>query len=242
MHRAQSVSSAIAGLVVIGLSIAGAGCASHKASAPGVRFGTGDSTDASACQSICAASAACGDAPEVCEPKCRDWLVTRARPGIASATARCAVPRIDGVCVDSQYARAAASALVACIDEAGRGALRKDQTALLLAARAICERGARCNDASSEEADQCVEKITVAPRVPKGLGIFGAMKPALVQQFAACMADSTCGPSGGASSCFGEMLGEDSGDETDGEGDTDAPTTPMKPPQPTKGDGQGTTI
>lgn len=240
MHRAQSVSSVVSGLIGLGLLVAGAGCASHKAGSPGAKVAKGDATDASACQTICAASAACGDAPEVCEPKCRDWLVTRSRPGIASATARCAVPRIDGVCADSQYARAAATALVACIDEAGRVALKKDHSALLVAARAICERGARCNDASPAEADQCVEKIAAAPRVPKGLGIFGAMKPALVQRFAACMADSTCGPSGGASSCFGEMLGEDGEGDSDG-GDDEAPAAPVKPVKPSN-DAPGTKI
>lgn len=169
----------------------------------------GEPVDTNACTHICAASAACGEAVESCEPKCRDWLVNRSRPGIATATAKCAVPRIDDACTARAYERAAATALVGCIDEAGTASLLVDREPLLVAARAICERGARCNDASPDDADRCISKIADAPRIPKGLGIFGAIKPELVERFADCMATSQCGDSGGAGACFGEMLGED---------------------------------
>ena len=218
-------------VVLAGIVAAGSGCASSKKTAV-AKAPPGDPIDANACEHICAASAACGDAPSTCEPKCRDWLVNRSRPGIATATAKCAVPRIDGVCAKHEYARAAASALVACIDEAGRAALKVDNRALVVAARAICDRGARCNDASEEDADRCVEKITFGNKVPKGLGIFGAIKPDLVERFASCMAESSCGSQSGASACFGEMLGEDDDEEQgDDDGDGVAPqkATPETP-------------
>jgi len=218
------------GAVTVVIAAGVLGCASHKG-ATNAKGGSGEVADAGACTKICEASAACGDAADVCVPKCQDWLVTRSRPGIAGETARCAVPRIDGVCANHEYARAAATALVSCIDEAGRKALAVDKTSLFVAARAICERGARCNDASDEDAANCVEKITATNHVPRGLGIFGAMKPALVQRFAQCMSMSACGPEGGASACFGEMLGEDDstepGDEDEG---TPATPPPKKPP------------
>jgi hypothetical protein len=215
-------------VVILAGIVVASGCASSKKTAV-AKAPPGDPIDANACEHICAASAACGDAPSTCEPKCRDWLVTRSRPGIATATAKCAVPRIDGVCAKHEYARAAASALVACIDEAGRAALKVDNSALLVAARAICDRGARCNDASEEDADRCVEKITYGNKVPKGLGIFGAIKPDLVERFASCMAESPCGSQTGASACFGEMLGEDDDESVDDGGDEAAPP----PPKPT---------
>lgn len=211
---------------LLGLS----GCASSKR-ATTAKAPAGDPIDANACEHICAASAACGDAPSTCEPKCRDWLVARSRPGIATATAKCAVPRIDGACAKHEYAHTAASALVACIDEAGRAALKVDNSALVVAARAICQRGARCNDASEEDADRCVEKITFANKVPKGLGIFGAIKPSLVERFASCMAESACGSQSGASACFGEMLGEED-DDDNGDGDEAQPPAPKVPEGP----------
>ena len=217
MDRWQSFRSVV--LVVLGAG-AIAACAHKGATTPKSEIADGD-----ACARICAASAACGDSLDACQPKCQDWLVERSRPGIASETARCAVPRIGGVCASHEYARAAATALVSCIDEAGRKALATDKTSLFIAARAICDRGARCNDASSEEAALCVDKITA--KIPRGLGIFGAMKPALVQRFAQCMSMSECGAEDGASSCFGEMLGDESGEPGD---EDETPATPNEKP------------
>lgn len=234
MQRTMSL-----GFAVITVGLVMAGCASHKGQAVAAKHGTAEVADGSACAKICEASAACGDSPDQCEPKCQDWLVARSRPGIATETARCAVPRIDGVCANDQKARAAATALVTCIDEAGRKALNADKTALLVAARAICERGARCDDRSPEDAASCVEKLTHAPRIPRGLGIFGAMKPALVQRFAQCMSTSACGSEdGGSSSCFGEMLGEESDDGADDDDSTPAtPVKPVKPPTSSEDEG-----
>jgi hypothetical protein len=220
-------------------------CTSHKGATNG-KGGTAVA-DGSACAKICEASAACGDTPEVCEPKCQDWLVARARPGIATETALCAVPRIDGVCANHEYARAAATALVSCIDEAGRKALASDKTSLFVAARAICEHSVRCNDDPDDPHPEemtvnCVDKITNAKRIPRGLGIFGAMKPALVQRFAQCMAMSACGPGGGASACFGEMLGEE--DDGTPDDDDESPATPptAKPPVEEQPETPGTKI
>jgi hypothetical protein len=215
-------------------------CTSHK----GATNGKGGTVvaDGSACAKICEASAACGDTPEVCEPKCQDWLVARARPGIATETALCAVPRIDGVCANAETARVAATALVSCIDEAGRKALAKDKTSLFVAARAICEHSVRCNDAPEEKTVECVQQITNSKRIPRGLGIFGAMKPALVERFAQCMAMSACGPGGGASACFGEMLGEE--DDGTPDEDDETPATPPngKPPVEEQPETPGTKI
>ncbi len=196
-------------LITFGAFFASLACASSRGKA--VARPPGEPIDTNACTHICAASAACGEAVEACEPKCRDWLVNRSRPGIATATAKCAVPRIDEAWRVGCSERAAASALVGCIDEAGKASLLVDREPLVLAARAICERGARCNNASLAEANRCVAKITDAPKIPKGLGIFGAIKPELVERFASCMASSQCGDNGGAGACFGEMLGEEEG-------------------------------
>lgn len=220
------------------------GCASSHKPPQSAKL-QGEPVDGSACAHICAASAACGDSLDSCEPKCREWLVNRSRPGIATATAKCAVPRIGGVCSSDEGQRSAASALVSCIDEAGRAALKVDPTALLVAARAICERGARCHDQSPADAERCVQKITYGARVPRGLGIFGAIKPELVQRFAQCMSDSSCAAAGGASSCFGEMLGEDPDDHDDqGDDEDDDDSMPPPPPPKTPEDGTkgGTTI
>ena len=236
MHRfAKPLSRLVAVVVSAGVVI---GCASHKG-ASNAKGGT-EVADGSACSKICQASAACGDTPEVCEPKCQDWLVARSRPGIATETALCAVPRIDGVCANHEYARAAATALVSCIDEAGRKTLATDKSSLFVAARAICERGARCNDASEEDAVKCVDKITSTNHIPRGLGIFGAMKPALVQRFAQCMSMSACGPEGGASACFGQMLGEE--DDGTPDEDDETPSAPEKPPVEEQPETPGTKI
>lgn len=167
--------------------------------------GTAAVADGDACARICDASAACGDQNERCLSRCTEWLVKRSRPGIASATAKCAVPRIDDAC-EADAARGAARALVSCVDEAGRDALSSDKKTLLVAVRAICERGARCGGGSAKDAERCTARIVGAPGTPKGLGIFGAIKPALVGEFASCLQTSSCGPSGTV--CFGAMLGE----------------------------------
>jgi hypothetical protein len=187
-----------------------------------VNSGKGDS---SACAEICDASAACGDAPQTCVSRCNEWLIRRSRPGIAKTAAACAVPRIDNAC-EKDTSRAAAKALVACVDDAGRDALRKDKTSLLTAARAICERGARCGGGSTKEAGKCVERITSQNPPPRGLGIFGAVKPELVEEFASCMQSSECGPGGAV--CFGEMLGETGGDDVE-EAPKSSPVTPTVP-------------
>lgn len=176
--------------------------------------------DGDACGRICEASAACGDSSDRCMARCNEWLIKRSRPGIATATARCAVPRIDDAC-ESEETRGAAHALVSCVDEAGRSALVSDKTTLVVAARAICERGARCSGGSVTEAAACVQRIVNAPAAPKGLGIFGAIKPALVSEFAACLQSSVCGAAGTA--CFGAMLGET------GLGGKGAPPLPQAP-------------
>lgn len=180
-------------------------------------------SDAAACTEICDASAACGDSQNTCVARCNEWLIQRSRPGIAKSAAACAVPRIDNAC-EKDASRAAAKALVACVDDAGRATLRKDASTLLVAARAICERGARCAGGSAKEANNCVERITSANPPPRGLGIFGAIKPKLVDEFASCMQTSECGP--GGAMCFGEMLGETGGADED-----EAPkSTPVTPP------------
>ena len=209
MHRSgvwgSMMVSMMAGGCVIGL-----GCsAGRPVSTPTAKIQSA-AADGDACQQICEASAACGDSPNTCAPRCNEWLVQRSRPGIAGAAARCAVPRIDSVCGEHDASKGAATALVACIDEAGRQALTRDNHSLLVAARAICERGVRSSDDGHGDADteSCVERITVG-NIPRGLGIFGAVKPELVERFASCMDTSECsGGSAGASSCFGEMLGE----------------------------------
>jgi hypothetical protein len=178
-------------------------------------------SDVSACSQICDASAACGDSPMTCQSRCNEWLVKRSRPGIAGTAAKCAVPRIGNAC-EQEASRAAAKALVACVDDAGRQALTKDKSTLLVAARAICERGARCGDGGTKETTKCVDRIAAQNPPPRGLGIFGAMKPELVEDFAACMEMSECGEGGAV--CFGEMLGE-SGDEAPA---VPAPSAPPK--------------
>lgn len=162
-------------------------------------------SDTAACVEICDASAACGDSSMSCQERCNEWLVKRSRPGIANSAAKCAVPRIGDAC-EQEASRAAAKALVSCVDDAGRAALVKDKSTLLVAARAICERGARCAGAGAKETNHCIDRITKATPPPRGLGIFGAMKPELVDEFADCMQTSECGPAGAV--CFGEMLGE----------------------------------
>lgn len=190
-------------------------------------------SDVSACSEICDASAACGDSPATCEARCREWLVKRSRPGIAGTAARCAVPWIGNAC-EQEASRAAAKALVACVDDAGRQALVKDKSTLLVAARAICERGARCGGGGANETSHCVDRITGANPPPRGLGIFGAMKPELVSDFADCMQSSECGPGGAV--CFGEMLGE-SGDAPGAPESGGAPSRPPAetPPPPVEG-------
>ncbi len=182
-------------------------------------------TDTKACAQICDASAACGDTEERCLTRCTEWLVKRSRPGIASATARCAVPRIDDAC-GTDAARGAARALVSCVDEAGRTALVSDKKTLFVAARAICERGARCQGGSPTDANSCIQRIVNAPAAPKGLGIFGAIKPTLVTEFATCLQTSGCGQAGAV--CFGSMLGETG---VEGPDDDEAPSVPP-PEQP----------
>jgi hypothetical protein len=150
--------------------------------------------------------------------------VKRSRPGIAGTTAKCAVPRIGDAC-EQEESRAAAKALVSCVDDAGRAALVKDKSTLLVAARAICERGARCGG-PGVDTSRCIERITKANPPPRGLGIFGAMKPDLVEDFADCMQSSECGPAGAA--CFGEMLGE----ESETSPDVAPPEGQPLPPQP----------
>ena len=184
------------------------------------------SGDSSACSEICDASAACGDSPQTCVARCNEWLIRRSRPGIAKSAAACAVPRIDNAC-EKDASRAAAKALVACVDDAGRDALRKDKSTLLVAARAICERGARCGGGSANEASKCVDRIASANPPPRGLGIFGAIKPDLVKEFASCMESSACGPGGAV--CFGEMLGE-SGESHEHGAPDGTPVTPPSPP------------
>lgn len=186
--------------------------------------------DRAACDDICSASAACGDEPKECLTRCQEWLVKRSRPGIASATAKCAVPRIDLAC-EEDAEKGAARALVMCVDQAGREELRGDKKALLTAARAICERGARCNGGDAGDAKLCVDKITASEPAPKGLGIFGAIRPEHVQQFASCMQTTECGPA--AAVCFGEMLGEDV-EEPDSAPAADEPPVDTEAPGTTK--------
>jgi hypothetical protein len=185
--------------------------------------------DVAACSEICEASAACGDAPDVCRSRCNEWLVKRSRPGIAGVTAKCAVPRIDNAC-ETDASRAAAKALVSCVDDAGRAALAKDKSTLLVAARAICERGARCGGGAGHETTSCVERITKQNPPPRGLGIFGAMRPEIVNDFASCMKSSECGAGGAV--CFGEMLGE-SGEDSESPEPSAPPTEPV--PSPAEG-------
>jgi len=205
------------------------GDAAKAAAAPG----TAKVADGQACAQICDASAACGDTSNQCLSRCNEWLVKRSRPGIASATAKCAVPRIDDACSEDA-AQGAARALVSCVDEAGRSALASDKKTLLVAARAICDRGVRCGGGSPKDASYCVQRIVGAPSTPKGLGIFGAIKPTLVSEFASCLQTSGCGP--GGSECFGAMLGETGahpGEEPDeGDGQQAPPAVPAKPATP----------
>jgi hypothetical protein len=219
------------GLVVSMGCVIGLGCSSSRPTATPSAKARVVAADGDACQQICEASAACGDSPDTCAPKCNEWLIQRSRPGIAGAAARCAVPRIDSVCGEHDSAKGAATALVSCIDEAGRQALTHDNHSLLVAARAICDRGVRCSDGGGghgdADAQSCVERITVG-NIPRGLGIFGAVKPELVERFALCMDASECGGGqAGASSCFGEMLGEQHG-----KGHKSAPPTDDVGPTP----------
>jgi hypothetical protein len=188
----------------------------------GPKVAANKSSDATACSEICDASAACGDSPQSCTARCNEWLVRRSRPGIAGTAAKCAVPRIDNAC-EKDAARAAAKALVSCVDDAGRDALRKDNSTLLVAARAICERGG-----GVKETTKCVERIAKANPPPRGLGIFGAIKPELVEDFASCMQSSECGPGGAV--CFGEMLGETGEDAGDPSEEPAPKSTPATPP------------
>jgi hypothetical protein len=160
-------------------------------------------TDNEACDRICTSSVACGDSQQVCKPKCNDWLVSRSRKGVARAVARCAIPRIDSTCAE-HGSGSASEELVACIGEVGRKALGEDRSPLLIAGRAICNRDSRCAGGTAEDARACYSKLT-SGSVHDGLLIFGAIKPALVERFAACMDESECQDDAG---CFGQMLGE----------------------------------
>ncbi|GAC1583631.1 MAG: hypothetical protein NVS3B20_13850 [Polyangiales bacterium] len=201
MHR--SCVFVIALLSLVGCSAGRKVSSSQRAQASAV-----DTIDARACDRICEASAACGDSAQACAMKCNEWLVERSRPGIASAAAKCAVPRIDSVCeAPDSTTKGAVGALVSCIDEAGRSALRHDNASLVVAARALCERGARCGEGGADDAEHCIQSISQSS-IPRGLGIFGAIKPELVRRFAVCMGASDCGTNSGASACFGDMLGD----------------------------------
>jgi hypothetical protein len=179
--------------------------------------------DASACAKICEASQACGDAPATCTHKCNAWLVERSRTGIARQTATCAVPRIESACA-KDAARGAARALVNCVDEAGRTALRKDKQSLVVAAHAICARGARCGGGNSSDASACVDRMINSSPTPRGLGIFGAVRPEVVKDFASCMEASPC--EGSPAACFAGMMGEE---VMDSEEQTPAQPPPERP-------------
>jgi hypothetical protein len=163
-------------------------------------------SDTDACNKICEASRACGDSTEECAHKCNSWLVERSRTGIARQTATCAVPRIENACA-KDASRGAARALVNCVDDAGRTALSKDKKSLVVAAHAICARGARCGGGSQGDAAACVEKIMSSSPMPRGLGIFGATRPEIVKDFASCMDASPC--DGSPAVCFAGMMGEE---------------------------------
>jgi len=165
----------------------------------------GSLDDASACEKICAASEACGDTVEACAPKCNAWLVERSPKGIAQQTAVCAVPRIERACIHESDV-GAARALVTCVDEAGRNALKKNNANLVVAAHAICERGARCAGASEGDAAVCVQRIVNREKAPPGMGLFGAVRPDVVRDFAKCLQAVSC--SGNPSVCFAGMMGE----------------------------------
>lgn len=163
-------------------------------------------SDADACKKICDASRACGDSTEECTHKCNSWLVERSRTGIARQTATCAIPRIENACAQDA-SRGAARALVNCVDDAGRTALRKDKQSLVVAAHAICARGARCGGGNQGDAAACVDKIISSSPMPRGLGIFGATRPEIVKDFASCMDASPC--DGSPAACFAGMMGEE---------------------------------
>lgn len=215
-------------------SFATVGCSSKSNTAPAkspVAQNGSPAVDVQACARICEASSACGDEKQACQSKCNDWLIERSRAGIAQQAATCAVPRIESACA-AEATRGAARALVMCVDEAGRNALRNDKSTLLVAAKAICERGARCGGGSAEEAQACVARLASASPTPRGLGIFGAVKPGFVGQFASCMQSSDCSES--AAGCFAAMMGESVEDE--GAEPNQSPASPgpqMSMPAPT---------
>ncbi|MGZ3421817.1 MAG: hypothetical protein ACXVEF_17995 [Polyangiales bacterium] len=185
------------------------GCSEPSAPAPKTPQSGSQKTatdDASACDRICEASEACGDATPECTQKCNAWLVKRSRSGIARQTAACAVPRIERACANDASI-GAARALVNCVDDAGRNALRNDNQALVVAVHAICERGARCGGGGQGDATACVDRVVKASPTPRGLGIFGAIRPEIVKDFASCMQKTSC--NGSSAACFANMLGED---------------------------------
>jgi hypothetical protein len=210
--------------------------AAQAPAAPAARGGGPTVTDGDACPKICAASESCGG-DDACQRKCSDWLITRGRPGIAAATATCAIGRIERACTREPDPRVAAVALVTCIDEAGRAALKGDRRALFVAARAICDRGARCGDGSKDDADECVQGMAEGERIPRGLGLFGAFKPEILADFRKCMDTTACTAENDVG-CLGEMLGgaranlpsaepsEGPGDENEPPKTKAAPTTP----------------
>ncbi len=234
--RSKSTGARVIGASLVLSFVALGACASQErgqsaAKAPdSTGGGPAVAQDEAACDDICSASVACGDEPKECHTRCQEWLVKRSRPGIARATAKCAVPRIDLAC-EQDAEKGAARALVLCVDQAGREELRTDRKALMTAARAICERGARCNGGDAGDAKRCVEKIAASEPAPKGLGIFGAIRPEHVQQFASCMQTTECGPA--AAVCFGEMLGEDL-EQPDSAPAADEPPVDEAPPGTTE--------
>lgn len=212
MHRLAFALASV--LVLVSLSACSSGAPKPAAlggaaAAPSARGGGPGAVlaDGDACPRICAASASCGE-DGACLVKCSDWLVTRGRPGIAAATANCAIGRIERACTREPDPRVAAIALVTCIDEAGRVALQRDRRSLFVAARAICDRGARCGDGSKDDADACVAGMSGDELIPRGLGLFGAFKPELLAQFRKCMESSACTAENDVG-CLGEMLGSE---------------------------------
>jgi hypothetical protein len=187
--------------------------------------------DDQACAKICQASEQCGDSPTTCNAKCEEWLVHRSRAGIATKAAACAVPKIQTACAEDAT-RGAARALVTCVDIAGRMELQRDKKSLFVAARAICERGARCGGGSKSDAAACTERLIATSPTPRGLGIFGAIRPEIVQDFASCMQSTAC--EGSTASCFAEMMGEEGSPEESAPEETappsKAPTTSDAPP------------
>jgi hypothetical protein len=124
---------------------------------------------------------------------------------------------------------------VNCVDDAGRTALRKDNKSLVVAAHAICARGARCGGGSQGDAATCVEKIMSSSPMPRGLGIFGATRPDIVKDFASCMDASPC--EGSPAACFAGMMGEEVM-----EGDDEGPPPESAPAPSSSSSGPDTKI